>query len=424
MEFINSTQKTDNDTIAEVNKSTKTSEVLYVMVLYSIGIVANTHWLYGMYRVKKLHVRDNYFHINLSVVHIIGMVKIIIASLTLGFGIKELTILNTHLQHLPTTSMSAVLLCIIGGIRLARLTHPYMYLTTRLTLFLLMVPWLLMIAIMLMDIVVPKKKRFLYVIWPSICCASSVMVMIYMKMFHTLYKRNIKTDVSPITMATESRSTNSYGRVSKFEIFIIDDIVGSYSKEEGTSHIDNIRPPEEIQNSESLNKEMKKSAKKTQMIHTKSTIPKTIGETSLSSHSTSSIKNTIAETSFTISHLAGTNLNAKEDITKKKTIKIPNTNVKRMEDAHMLLVKEYRMIVINSLVVLLISLMHMIALSFISWREGQEINGVPYAKLPTWIGHMHIHIMFITYNIIPIISYIKSDDLRKELRKCYCCYRH
>ncbi|CAH1788421.1 unnamed protein product [Owenia fusiformis] len=179
-----------NGTVIHMGDTVRYYGFIYILGICCICLCYNIHWLYFMYKVKTLHTRDNYFHIHLAVIHMIGTVKAMIMS---PFYVQ---LEQRHLMEKTSiTCMSIVLLSTIGAIRLWRLSHPYKQIPLKVVVIMSILPWVCLLFLTTIDGIV--THGFLMVRWPLICCSSVVMGAIYIRMIIVLYKKNTKIDIQP-----------------------------------------------------------------------------------------------------------------------------------------------------------------------------------------------------------------------------------
>ncbi|CAH1786891.1 unnamed protein product [Owenia fusiformis] len=305
--------------LVHMKEPPKDYSFIYVTVICCIGLYITFNWLYCMYKAKKLHVKDNHFHIYLSIIHIFGTVRMVLFSVTVGLQLRWMTQVNLMLNSVPVLPTALLFTCIIGYIRLSRLSRPYMHISTRKMIILSLFPWAVCAAMIAIRRTMKGSKLLVWINLPVICLCCLCMTVIFIKIFLIMYKKNTKTDVQSTFNASLSRAS----------VYIVHGSTCTKSKE-------------------------KSEARKN-------------------------------------------------------------------------LVNEYKRIVWNSIVMLAIFISHVVMLGLLQYQTYQLSNGIPYTNLPIGFSWAYMHIQVISFNMMPIISLMKSDKLKFELRKIYghhlglCC---
>ncbi|CAH1774316.1 unnamed protein product [Owenia fusiformis] len=177
---------------------------IFVIILCSIAMYIQINWLVLAYRGKRLHMRENLFHFVQVFVHICGIIKELIIAIFVMLDYDKCTqpAAFAWIKYLPMCMLSMKYICLIGIVRIVKVTKPYKR-----------IPWWIMCtmsAIQFLYIailaVIPQNDNLVWVVNTADISCFILTVIVHSKAVWSLRKKLRKVHFQPHVSSSEAKA--------------------------------------------------------------------------------------------------------------------------------------------------------------------------------------------------------------------------
>ncbi|CAH1774889.1 unnamed protein product [Owenia fusiformis] len=186
-----------------------------VIIFCCIAMSIQINWLFLSYKGKRLHIRENTFHFVQVFVHICGILKELIIGILVALDFNECNLPGafTWRKYLPFCRLSMKYLCLIGIVRMMKITQPYIRIPWWVICVMSVIVWLYCGIL----VIIPDNKDLVWVDNVADICCFGLTVIVHSKMLWSLKKKIFTVHVQP-NVITRQNQLSMQASVNTFQI--------------------------------------------------------------------------------------------------------------------------------------------------------------------------------------------------------------
>ncbi|CAH1787493.1 unnamed protein product [Owenia fusiformis] len=166
-----------------------------VIIFCGIAMYIQINWLFLSFKGKRLHIRENTFHFIQVFVHICGILKELIIGILVALDFNECNLPGsfTWRKYLPMCRLSMKFLCLIGIVRMVKVTQP----NRRIPWWIICVMSVIVCLYCAILIIIPHHNDLIWVDNVADICCFGLTVIVHSKMVWSLRKKIFTIHIQP-----------------------------------------------------------------------------------------------------------------------------------------------------------------------------------------------------------------------------------
>ncbi|CAH1778934.1 unnamed protein product, partial [Owenia fusiformis] len=170
-----------------------------------VAMYIQINWLFLSFKGKRLHIRENTFHFIQVFVHICGILKELIIGILVALDFNECNLpgVFTWRKYLPMCRLSMKFLCLIGIVRMVKVTQPY----RRIPWWIICVMSVIVCLYSAILIIIPDHNDLIWVDNVADICCFGLTVIVHSKMVWSLREKIFTVHIQPNVKSRQHQSS-------------------------------------------------------------------------------------------------------------------------------------------------------------------------------------------------------------------------